>query len=260
MHIPGQPTNEQMDRLKQILAKRRAVFSTDTNKPIHVKHYTTTIPHNNKPTYERIRTYTAIEVQEWKKHVTQLLDSGTVEYSTSPWRSSSFLVKKPSGDGYRFVTDYRKANMMQVPRQHWPLVRVDAALSALGNAKVISSCDANAAYHQIPLGDESSKEFTSFVGPTCQLQYTTLPQGYKNSVSEYSKFTSTILGELQWQCCLTYLDDFLIWSADYDTHLEDLDKVFCRLEYYGVQLSPKKTLLCRKELPYLGHDVIEPGV
>ena len=258
MHVPGPPTVVQLDRLKQILAKRRAVFSKDTDKPIHVKHYTTTIPHNNKPTCERIRPYTAIEVQEWKKHVSQLLDSGTVEYSTSPWRSSSFLVKKPSGDGYRFVTDYRKANM-QVPKQHWPLVRIDAALSALGNAKVISSCDANAAYHQIPLGDESSKEFTSFVGPTCQLQYTTLPQGYKNSVSEYSKFTSTILGELQWQCCLTYLDDFLIWSTDYNSHLDDLDKVFCRLEYYGVQLSPKKTLLCRKELPYLGH-VIEPGV
>ena len=258
MHLPDKPSVDQLQQLKQLLAKRREIFSKDTSKPIHVRHYATTIPHNNKPTVERIRPYTAIEVQEWKKHVTQLLDNGTVEYSTSPWRSASFLVKKPSGDGYRFVTDYRKANM-QVPKQHWPLVRIDAALSALGGAQVISSCDANAAYHQIPLADESSKQFTSFAGPTCQLQYTTLPQGYKNSVSEYSKFTSTILGELQWQCCLTYLDDFLIWSKDYDTHLVALDKVFCRLEYYGVQLSPKKSMFCRKELPYLGH-VIEPGV
>ena len=120
---------------------------------------------------------------------------------------------------------------------HWPLVRIESALTALGNANVISSADANAAYHQIPLADESSKEFTSFAGPTCQLQYTTLPQGYKNSVSEYSKFTSYVLGNLMWQCCLTYLDDFLIWSKDFDSHLQDLDTVFCRIEQFGIQFS-----------------------
>lgn len=257
MHIPGKPSEEQLHRLMQLLAKRRKVFSTDTTKPTHVRHYSVSIPHFGEPTVEKIRPYTAIEVEEWKKHVRQLLDSGTVEYSNSPWRSASFLVKKPSG-GYRFVTDYRKANN-QVPKMHWPLVRVDAALSALGNANVISSMDANSAYHQIPLKSEKDKEWTSFAGPTCQLQYTSLPQGYKNSVSEYSKFTSVVLGELQWQCCLTYLDDFLVWSPDFEQHLLDLDKVFSRLEYYGVQLSPAKSLFCRKRLSYLGH-VIEPGV
>jgi exodeoxyribonuclease III len=257
MHVPGEPTEKQLQQLKQMLAKRKGVFSTNTKRPQHVKHYSVSIPHFGEPTVERIRPYTAIEVAEWKKHVEQLLESGTVEYSNSPWRSASFLVKKPSG-GYRFVTDYRKANL-QVPKMHWPLVRIDSALSALGNATIVSSCDANAAYHQIPLRSPKDKEWTSFAGPTCQLQYTTLPQGYRNSVSEYSKFTSVILGELQWQCCLTYLDDFLIWSKTFEDHIKDLDKVFCRLEYYGVQLSPSKSTFCQKKLPYLGH-VIEPGV
>jgi hypothetical protein len=228
MHIPGEPTDEQIQQLLQILAKRKEVFSKNVKNPSHVKHYSVSIPHFGEPTVEKIRPYTAIEVEEWKKHVQQLLNSGTVEYSNSPWRSASFLVKKPSG-GYRFVTDYRKANL-QVPKMHWPLVRVDSALSALGNAKVVSSCDANAAYHQIPLRGEKDKQWTSFAGPTCQLQYTTLPQGYRNSVSEYSKFTSVVLGELQWQCCLTYLDDFLIWSNTFEQHLIDIDRVFCRLE------------------------------
>jgi len=257
MHVPGEPTDEQIQRLLQLLAKRREIFSKDVKKPTHVKHYSVSIPHFGEPTVEKIRPYTAIEVEQWKKHVQQLMESGTVEYSNSPWRSASFLVKKPSG-GYRFVTDYRKANL-QVPKMHWPLVRVDSALSALGNATIVSSCDANSAYHQIPLRSETDKQWTSFAGPTCQLQYTTLPQGYRNSVSEYSKFTSVILGELQWQCCLTYLDDFLIWSENFDQHIKDLDRVFCRLEYYGVQLSPAKSVFCQKQLPYLGH-VIEPGI
>ena len=43
---------------------------------------------------EKIRPYTAEEAKIWKEHVNQLLKNGTVEYSNSPWRSASFLVKK----------------------------------------------------------------------------------------------------------------------------------------------------------------------
>ena len=256
MCTPEPLTQSQLDRLKQLIAKRSACWATDDSKPHHVKHYSVNIPHSNKPTVERLKPYTAEEVEHWKKYVGELQSNGTVEYSQSPWRSASFLVKKPNG-GFRFVTDYRKANA-QVPKMHWPLVRIESALSALGNANVISSMDANSAYHQIPLADESSKEWTSFAGPTCQLQYTTLPQGYKNSVSEYSRFTSYVLGSLVWQCCLTYLDDFLCWSPTFDQHLIDLDNILRRIEYFGIQFSAKKSLFCRKELPYLGH-VIKPG-
>ena len=256
MCAPEVLTQSQLDRLKQLIAKRSACWAIDDSKPHHVRHYSVNIPHSNKPTIEKLKPYTAEEVEHWKKYVEELRSNGTVEYSQSPWRSASFLVKKPNG-GYRFVTDYRRANL-QVPKMHWPLVRIDSALSALGNANVISSMDANSAYHQIPLADDSSKEWTSFAGPTCQLQYTTLPQGYKNSVSEYSRFTSYVLGSLVWQCCLTYLDDFLCWSPDFDQHLIDLDNILRRIEYFGIQFSAKKSLFCRKELPYLGH-VIQPG-
>ena len=256
MSVPQGMTEEKLKQLKQLIAKRVNCWSKNDKDPRHVKHYSVHIPHDNNPSVERLRPYTAAEVEEWKKQVQVLIDSKTVEESNSPWRSASFLVKKPTG-GYRFVTDYRKANL-HVPKMHWPLVRIESALSALGNANVISSCDACAAYHQIPLADESSKQWTSFAGPTCQLQYTTLPMGYRNSVSEYSRFTSYVLGNLMWQCCLTYLDDFLIWSETFEQHLLDLDSVLCRIEYYGIQFSAKKSLFCRSQLLYLGH-IITPG-
>ena len=256
MSVPQGMTDEKLKKLKQLIAKRINCWSRNDKDPRHVKHYSVHIPHDNNPSVEKLRPYTAAEVEEWKKQVQVLIDSGTVEESNSPWRSASFLVKKPTG-GYRFVTDYRRANL-HVPKMHWPLVRIESALSALGNANVISSCDACAAYHQIPLADESSKQWTSFAGPTCQLQYTTLPMGYRNSVSEYSRFTSYVLSNLMWQCCLTYLDDFLIWSETFEQHLLDLDAVLCRIEYYGIQFSAKKSLFCRKQLLYLGH-TITPG-
>ncbi len=262
MRLPNNDTwtDSHTYKLRNWLAKRASVFSTDKEKLTVVKHYTVNIPHNNKPTVERIRPYTSIEAKEWNNYVESMRRNNLVEYCDSPWRSAAFLIRKPNGKGFRFVTDYRKANAC-VPRIHWPLVRADAAFTALGNAKIISSCDANSAYHQLPLANESSKDWTSFCGPTSQLRYNVLPQGYKNAVAEYSKFTSYILGHLQWQCCLTYLDDFIIFSNSFEDHLNDLDKVFMRLQYFGVQLSPEKSVFCQKELPYLGHIIYpEEGI
>jgi hypothetical protein len=141
MHIPGEPTDEQLNKLKQLIAKRASIWTKDEKNPQKIKNYSVFIEPHGAPIVERIRPYTAEEAKIWKEHVEQLLKYKTVEYSNSPWRSASFLVKKPNG-GFRFVTDYRKANA-QVEKLHWPLVRVDAAISALGNSNVISSFDAN---------------------------------------------------------------------------------------------------------------------
>ena len=49
MHVPGPPTEQQIYKLKQLIAKRRNIFTDDETKPRHVKGYTVTIPHDNKP-------------------------------------------------------------------------------------------------------------------------------------------------------------------------------------------------------------------
>jgi hypothetical protein len=132
MRLPNNDTwtDTHTYRLRNWLAKRATVFSTDKEKLTLVKHYAVNIPHNNKPTVERIRPYTSIEAKEWNNYVESMRRNNLVEYCDSPWRSAAFLIRKPNGKGFRFVTDYRKANAC-VPRIHWPLVRADAAFTAL---------------------------------------------------------------------------------------------------------------------------------
>ncbi len=57
-----------------------------------------------------------------------------------------------------------------------------------------------------------------------------------------------------------FLDDVIIGSPSYETHLADLEKVFARFQAANVRMSPTKTHLCYDELIYLGFRINQEGV
>ena len=57
-----------------------------------------------------------------------------------------------------------------------------------------------------------------------------------------------------------YLDDILIASQTFEEHLKKLREVFDRLRKAGLRLKPKKCLLLREEVLYLGHVVSAAGI
>ena len=69
-----------------------------------------------------------------------------------------------------------------------------------------------------------------------------------------------VLQSLQWEICLIYLDDIIIFSKEYEEHLRRLSMVFEALKKAGLKLKPKKCLLTRHEVVYLGHIVSAQGI
>lgn len=69
-----------------------------------------------------------------------------------------------------------------------------------------------------------------------------------------------VLGGLQWQTCLVYLDDVIVYGRDFDEHLERLAEVFKRFRQAGLKLKPSKCCLLRPRVPYLGHVISAEGV
>ena len=59
---------------------------------------------------------------------------------------------------------------------------------------------------------------------------------------------------------LVYLDDVVVFSPCFDSHLDHLEQVFERLQGYGLKLQPHKCHFLRREVRYLGHVVSGRGV
>ena len=69
-----------------------------------------------------------------------------------------------------------------------------------------------------------------------------------------------VLAGLKWNILLVYIDDVLVYSPTFETHLQDLEKVFDRLIEANLQLKPSKCHLFQRELVYLGHLVSAEGI
>ena len=61
------------------------------------------------------------------------------------------------------------------------------------------------------------------------------------------------------EICIPYLDDVLVFSKDFDSHLEHLRIVLQRLRDNGMKLKPRKCSLYQDHVKYLGHVVLSDG-
>ena len=113
-------------------------------------------------------------------------------------------------------------------------------LESLDGARFFSFMDLSSGYWQVKL-TEDTKDKTAFCDAGGGLwRFTVMPFGMCNAPATSERLMERILGQLQWQICLCYLDDILIFSQTVNKHLEHLQAVFQRLREAHLKLKPKK--------------------
>lgn len=252
-------TQDQDTQIRNLLLKHQDIFSksdTDIGHCKLMKHRIDLI--NDTPFKQRHRRIPPAMVDEVRAHLEQLLSSGVIQKSKSPWCSNIVLVRKKNGK-IRMCVDYRMLNQRTV-KDAYALPRIEEVFDVLQGSEVFSTIDMKSGYHQIEI-EETHRERSAFtVGPLGFYEYIKMPFGLSNSPATYQRVMEECLGDLNMKICIIYLDDLIIFSKDFKQHLERLDIVLTRLKECNLKLSADKCFFIKSKVKFLGHVVGKHGV
>lgn len=185
------------------------------------------------------------------------LAKGVIRPSKSPWSSPLVMVRKKDGST-RFCVDFRRLNESTVG-DSFPIPRIDDSLDALGGAKLFTTLDLAKGYWQVPV-QESDRAKTAFACHKGLFEFNTMPFGLKGAPATFQRLMTSVLGELNWQILLIYLDDIIIYSRSFEEHLLHLQLVLDKLRAAGLKLNPSKCVFACTEVHYLGFVVSPEGI
>jgi len=169
----------------------------------------------------------SLELTELKKQVTDLLESGRIVPSSSPYGAPILFAEKKGGGGLRMCIDYRSLNSNTIT-DSWPLLRIDEMLARLHGAKYFSKFDLRDGYHQVPI-KESDKFKTAFTCRYGTFEFNVMTFGFKNAPAHFQRSMNLLLADLLDVCVLVYMDNILIFSKTADEHCAHVKQVFQRL-------------------------------
>ncbi|KAE8184057.1 hypothetical protein CF336_g7941 [Tilletia laevis] len=182
-------------------------------------------------------------------------EMGLSEPGESPYTSGIVLV--PQKDKIRLCNDYRPLNSVTEDDQYF-LPTTDEVHDCLHDSHFFTIVDCNKGYHQFGLSDRARLllAFATYRGVRI---WNRMPFGPKNAVAFFQRTIDKILGKYRRKCAIAYLDDIIIFSPDFDSHVRDVGNVLKELADAGLTIAPKKCAFAFKSLQVLGYRATELG-
>jgi len=116
------------------------------------------------------------------------------------------------------------------------------------------SLDCTAGYWQVLLRKDDQEQ-TAFKTHCGIYNWLSMPFGLTNARATFQRALDIILSRLKWQICLVCLDDVIVFSANAEQHVKDVDMVLHRLSEAGGTLNLEKSTWFSDEAKYLVHIV-----
>jgi hypothetical protein len=192
---------------------------------------------------------------EIESQIKKLLKAGLIEESYSPYASPVTLVyKKEEKKKSRLCMDYRELNKLIIP-EGYPFPRIDDLIMLVGKCIYFSKLDINSAFWSIPVRAKD-KYKTAFVTHHGHWQWTCLPFGLQSAPAIFQRILSTIIRQNNLDTfAINYIDDILIFSKNYDEHIQHIKQILRVLHEQGLKLNANKCSFAKKEVTYLGHTI-----
>ena len=211
-------TEAQRAEVRQLLERLSHVFASGdrdlgcANGVEHEIHLREELPF--KESYRRVPPG---QLEEFRDAIRDLLDTGVISKSKSPYASPVVLVKKKDKT-LRVCVDFRKLNARTV-KDLYPIPRISEMLQALSGAECLCSLDLQSGYLQ---GKTACKDKAKTAMTTSfrLYEFNMMPFGLTNEPAAFQ-----MLMDLNFQTCPIYLDDVIIFARSFPEMLQCLEEV-----------------------------------
>lgn len=191
------------------------------------------------------------------QEIDRMLALGVIEPSSSSWSSPMRLVLKPNK--VRLCLDARRLNQA-TKKDAYPLPSIEGIFARLPKANIITKLDLKDAYWQIGLS-ETSKALTAFTIPGRPLyQFVVMPFGLCNAPQTMCRLMDRIIPPDLKNCVFGYLDDLIIISEDFPTHISIMVRIAEEFRKANLTLNIDKCQFCVTQVKYLGYVIGHGGI
>jgi len=193
---------------------------------------------NSKPVNVRPYRYPYYQKQEIKRQGEDMLRCQLIRPIHNLYSSRVLLVKKKD-ETWRFCVDYRALNKITI-KDRFALPTIDEILDDLGRSSWFLKLDLAQGFHQIRMveHDVPKMAFRTHQG---HYEYVVMPFGLCNPPSTFQATMKNLFRLFIRKFVMVFFDDILIYSRNFQAHLEHLD---CVLQTLQQCISSKIIQLC----------------